>query len=1032
MITHCVIDRQNSRLDGFALVLALLLMAFVLLLLLCMTTLLQVESRAASNSLQVLHARESARLALMLAIGELQKHAGPDQRVTARADILGDGNFVPSTKFWTGVWDTTDPTAAPTWLVSGENVDPSIASIDTMQLVGTGSAGTDTTQHVTAPRLEVLDRNGNVSDEIAWWISDEGVKASVGTLPLNLREKPHFLKVESVDDLQLLIASTQGLEAIFSKYDRYTSADASTLGRINSVEQLLAQPDFLEANADFSDEAPFHVLTPRSYGVLANTLTGNEGGLMQDLSLFPALLGDGLKEYIEIGEEHADILGQLNDPVASKRLFTQIQGLDDIGPLNDGDIAMPIIPVLSNFMMAFTITSQEPVSANPNFVLRARFFCEFWNPFSHTLSMNSSGGDPIDLELEITGLPEVTVERVGSAIVSVSAPINLQTLMSDPSSPDNAMTIRLVNDISEPWLPGRSKNWVGIETTIDPVRSPYQSIVTLNKQWDKNENTLGKTGPTGKPSGIDTGEPRFPGSLLHTSPDEHTLRIKIYIKSDTDRQLLADLDGFVYEPVSTRPSGYGNTHASTTFGYHIMLREPHHSDDDIEYPRGLWLYDHDPRSPIPQIRDDWQLSNDRDFDTGSPFASVINGLQAVSTAQPEVVSEFQNTIDSDRSERLFDRTQGSHDAYNKLWQDAPLFELPRERILALASLQHIYIHNERPFQVGNSWGDERITNTSAWFDRYYFSGLSRSDDINEFESGVGPTNPALTYYDEEGFLANFVTWQNESSNDVNASKELAKTLMVANRFNINSTSVAAWKAVLASLRLNDFEYLDYPEDDTSDLGALTISNDSRGGTFARFSHSLEETYEAPQTPLLDGVNPVAPSAYYRHGARRFDKNEFENLAQAIVDRIKLRGTPFVSMESFLSADTGQDQSLIEQAIATVFAPSGKQQWDHQWETEGTRGPAADTIDIDHFSPGFLTQADIMTAIGPMLAPRSDTFKIRARGESFSPQGIAIGSATIEATLQRIPQVVDSTVAINQPTERKIKLISLRWLADDEL
>lgn len=1032
MMTHCVINRQNSHLDGFALVLALLLMAFVLLLILSMTTLLQVESRAASNSLQVLHARENARLALMLAIGELQKHAGPDQRVTARAEILGDGNFDPSTRFWTGVWDTTDPTAAPTWLVSGENVDPSVATIDPMQLVGTGSAGTDTAQHVYAPRLEVLERNGNVSNEIAWWISDEGVKASVGALPLNLREKPNFLEVESFDDLQLLIASTQGLEAIFSKYDRYTSADASTLGRINSVEQLLAQSDFLEATADFLDEAPFHVLTPRSYGVLANTLTGNEGGLMQDLSLFPALLGDGLKEYIEIGEEHADTLGQLNNPVASKRLFTQIQGLDDIGPLNDGDIAMPIIPVLSNFMMAFTITSQEPVSANPHFVLRARFFCEFWNPFSHTLSMNSPDGDPIHLELEITGLPEVTVERVGSAIVSVSAPINLQTLMSDPSSPDNAMTIRLVNDINEPWLPGRSKNWVGIETTIDPVRSPYQSIVTLNKQWDENENTLGKTGPTGKPSGIDTGEPRFAGSLRHTSPEEQTLRIKIYIKTDSDRRLLADLDGFVYEPVSTRPTGYGNTHASTTFGYHIMLREPHHSDDDIEYPRGLWLYDHDPRSPIPQIRDDWQLSNDRDFDTGSPFASVINGLQAVITAQLEVVSEFQNTIDSDRSERLFDRTQGSHDAYNKLWQDAPLFELPRERILALASLQHIYIHNERPLKVGNSWGDERITNTSAWFDRYYFSGLSRSDDINEFESGVGPTNPALTYYDEAGFLANFVTWQNESSNDVDTSKELAKTLMVANRFNINSTSVTAWKAVLASLRLNDFEYLDYPEDDTSDLDALTISNDSRGGTFARFSHSLKETYEAPQTPLLDGVNPVAPSAFYRHGARRFDKNEFESLAQAIVDRIKLRGTPFVSMESFLSADTGQDQSLIEQAIATVFAPSGKQQWDHQWETEGIRGPAADTINIDHFSPGFLTQADIMTAIGPMLAPRSDTFKIRARGESFSSQGIAIGSATIEATLQRIPQAVGSTVAINQSTERKLKLISLRWLSDDEL
>ena len=127
MKPHFTKNRQINHLDGFALVLSLLLMAFVLLLILSMTTLLQVESRAASNSLRILHARENARLALMIAIGELQKHAGPDQRVTARADILGDGNFDPSARFWTGVWDSTDPAAAPTWLVSGLTVDPSIA-----------------------------------------------------------------------------------------------------------------------------------------------------------------------------------------------------------------------------------------------------------------------------------------------------------------------------------------------------------------------------------------------------------------------------------------------------------------------------------------------------------------------------------------------------------------------------------------------------------------------------------------------------------------------------------------------------------------------------------------------------------------------------------------------------------------------------------------------------------------------------------------------------------------------------------------
>ena len=81
---------QHRR--GFAVVITLLLIAFVVPLLLAMITFIQVETTASSRDLDQLRAHENARLALMIALGVLQRHAGPDQRVSARADILGPRN----------------------------------------------------------------------------------------------------------------------------------------------------------------------------------------------------------------------------------------------------------------------------------------------------------------------------------------------------------------------------------------------------------------------------------------------------------------------------------------------------------------------------------------------------------------------------------------------------------------------------------------------------------------------------------------------------------------------------------------------------------------------------------------------------------------------------------------------------------------------------------------------------------------------------------------------------------------------------
>ena len=115
-------------------------MSFILLLLLGITTLAQVEQQGASLGLRSLEARMNAKLGAMLALGDLQRYTGPDQRVTARSDILIEAGTMPllGQGRWTGVWssrsdmndaDNLDGLSGrrPRWLVSGKSPDAETA-----------------------------------------------------------------------------------------------------------------------------------------------------------------------------------------------------------------------------------------------------------------------------------------------------------------------------------------------------------------------------------------------------------------------------------------------------------------------------------------------------------------------------------------------------------------------------------------------------------------------------------------------------------------------------------------------------------------------------------------------------------------------------------------------------------------------------------------------------------------------------------------------------------------------------------------
>ncbi|MGE9296328.1 MAG: hypothetical protein ACQKBV_08605 [Puniceicoccales bacterium] len=81
-------DTRNE--PGFALIISLVLMSFIFLLVVSLLTLTRVELSTSSHLQMEQRARENSLLGLQVALSELQKATGPDQRVTARADLEYD------------------------------------------------------------------------------------------------------------------------------------------------------------------------------------------------------------------------------------------------------------------------------------------------------------------------------------------------------------------------------------------------------------------------------------------------------------------------------------------------------------------------------------------------------------------------------------------------------------------------------------------------------------------------------------------------------------------------------------------------------------------------------------------------------------------------------------------------------------------------------------------------------------------------------------------------------------------------------
>lgn len=419
-----------------------------------------------------------------------------------------------------------------------------------------------------------------------------------------------------------------------------------------------------------------------------------------------------------------------------------------------------------------------------------------------------------------------------------------------------------------------------------------------------------------------------------------------------------------------------------------------------------------------------------------------------------------------------------------------LFEVPRAEtgVVSLAQFQHAKLtdHVWHPsYAIGNSLADPRLgidgltgtapklgsetmggwnasaigwasdadrsANSDEWarFGRFLLQDLPENDsvvydlsyEVNHslwdefFLSGGGKDRLSAMVENGEplpnGRLKRRVGASLDDLVDLNRS---ARTLMLDGAFNVNSTSVEAWKALLAST-----------------LGAKLST--SGGIPVPRSPLSKGEEWEAGSGSADDD------SAW--DGFRSLDEEEIGLLAREIVNEVKLRG-PFLSLSDFVNRrlvnDHATNRTGVKGALqAAIDRANLNAAFDQSYRLDnGTplgdyRHPdnIRDATRIDQRlkpaskawgAPGYLTQADLLQVIGPALSARSDSFVIRTYGEAKDASGEITARAWCEAVVQRTPDPIAPDGEGLDPDRtrpegafgRSFKVISFRWLAGAEV
>lgn len=1049
------------------------LLAVIVLLLVGLAAFTRVETAVAGNTQRQAQARENALLALNLALGQLQKHAGPDRRVTATSEWITGTNAQKT--HYTGVWNNELPSDPPLWLVSGlergvtEDLTQAIPAAQRIELVGARSTGAAnavvaTVQTLTAAGIPGTATGANTTiGRYAWWVGDEGVKAPVAHHDRAVNTATNAAAATTINyapwdsiENRRRIRQQIGLGAGAADpasgaaiFEPRTSTPATPAPNSTLANNTVAPGQL----AFFRNPAGTQIgLTPvqqnfwawsaNNAAVLANT---RDGGLRRDLSLRPDLLGAGFAAWEDYRSYWDDprnptLTPTIEPPYAADPLRRRYRITP---PQVSPDVVHSVAPVLAMLGLSFNVRTQGGNNNQP-LEVRARWYVSLWNPYTAALV-------PEDLRLEIEGLPDATNPVAVAMTTSAGVPLPTITLVlpdlfQDASNPGRPFPLRLswpaANQPTQPdyqsWLPGRTYTWIS---------NPHSATLTPAGGLDGSFYVTNFANVAGQGDTRTVPGPNFASSNLATISFGGPIKLVARLYRASDTTPLATFNAPDFQGVTTTaPQALSG--GNYQFGFQFRLFESGHN---IDPDKGKWLIDpgaSDVRSEILPAAS-YRVGDPRFGDDPALYQTSLN---------------FADT------KFLLDRTQGTSgsESYN---EDAPLFELPRAPILSLGMLQHLRFAGQSSFAFGNSAGAQLTLGGApahATFDQYFFSGLSS-------EVLAGFSAPMLDQVFSQPLpnpLLQIVPRQSDGrttllSDVLRMSGSLpaptdgfsSATLVQRGAFNFNSVSSRAWLAMLRTGRFANgiaFAHLNASASTGTNADSTTNATPTPAdAVFYRFPQSAHETFEADSPALMDlggtptlstyaasstvtGTDPTTFSSanthLFRRGMRALSATETTTFADAIVARLRAKladSGPYRTVEELVNpvalfADaTGRPRGLIEAAIED----------------------AALNASIPEFSSQWLTQADVMTALAPFLFPRSDTFTIRTYGEVVNPATNAVeGRAWCEATVQRLPEYFNAAAdapeiapaaltdpaGLNQLYGRRFKIVSFRWLTRSDI